>query len=187
MKKSDKDMKPDNFHMFFEKVINIENRTIHLFEEINADVTSEIMRGMQLMVSKNLEPISLYLNTFGGCPYSSFALYDFIKSLEDVLVKTFVTGCAMSGGSIIFLAGDERYMYENSVLMLHTVSSFSEGKQFEMQDESDECKQIFKQMCIIYGNHSNLSAKSWSNKVKYRNIYIRATEAVRLNLVTRVI
>lgn len=187
MKKSDKDMKPDNFHMFFEKGINIENRTIHLFEEINADIASEIIRGMQLMASKNQDPISVFLNTFGGCPYSSFALYDFIRNLEDIIVKTYNIGCCMSGGTIIFLAGDEKYMFSNSVFMFHSVSSFSEGKQFEMQDESDECKKIFKQMCQIYAQHGTLTAKQWASRCKFRNVYFRVEEAVRYNLVTKVI
>lgn len=177
----------DNATMFLERGINLDNRVIHLSGEIDSDVVTEIIKGMQLLIEKNKEPISLFINTFGGCPYSSFALYDFIKSLEDIIVKTYNIGCCMSGGTIIFLAGDERYMFPNAVFMFHTVSSTSEGKLHELVDESDECKKIFKQMIDVYSKNGKLTTKDWTRRLKYHNIYMRAKEAKELGIVTDVV
>lgn len=177
----------DNANVFLEKGIDIENRVIHLFGEIEAGTIGEVIRGIQLMAIKSKEPINIYINTFGGCPYSSFALYDFMRGLHEIVFRTFNIGCAMSGGTIIFLAGDERYAYKNSVYMFHTVSSIAEGKLHELIDESAECQRIFQQMIDIYSTHSQLATKDWKRRLKYHNIYMRAEEALKVGLIQGVI
>jgi len=186
MKKIAKKASLDNTQIFLERDIDLDNRIIHLSGEIDAYTISDIIKGIQLMVLKNKEPISIFINTFGGCPYSSFALYDFISHL-DITVKTYNIGCCMSGGTIIFLAGDERYMFSNAVFMFHTVSSTSEGKLHELVDESSECQRIFQQMINIYSAHGKLTTKEWTKRLKYHNIYMRKEEALALEIITGVI
>lgn len=177
----------ENIRIFLEKGIDIEGRIIHLCSDIDSLVIGEIIRGIQVMITKNKEPISIFINTFGGCPYSSFALYDFIRSLEEIIFKTYNIGSCMSGGTVIFMAGDERYMYPNAVFMFHTVSSFSEGLLHQLIDESDECKRLYKQMCYLYGSHGKLTAKEWTSKLRYHNVYIRADDARELEIINDVI
>lgn len=175
----------DNTSVFIDNDINVNDRIIHLFDEIDNYSASNVIKGIQLMLKRNdEEPIEIYINSFGGCPYSAFSIHDFISKCP-VTVKTFVTGCAMSGGSIVFMAGDERYMYENSVLMLHSVSSLAEGKVFlDMEDEYEECKKIHEQLCEIYANNSTKSKKQWSNLLKYKDKYYRKQESLKLGLIT---
>lgn len=187
-KKRVKRLNTDNTTVFLDEGVSIDNRIIHLFEEITPSSVSRVIRGIQLMITKNEElPIEIYINSEGGDPYSSFALYSFIRSLS-LTVKIFVAGCAMSGASIILMAGDERYMYEESVLMLHSVSSSASGKvHLNLADETAECKRIHIQLCDIYAGHSNLKSKEWDKKIKHNDVYFRPEEALEIGLIDKII
>ena len=175
----------DNTTVFIDDSININDRIIHLFGSVDDEMASNVIKGIQLMVTKDSsKPISIYINSFGGCPYAAFGIYDYIRSIH-IVVKTYVTGCAMSGGSIIFMAGDERYMFPNAVLMLHSVSSIAEGKVFlDLIDETEECKRIHKQMCEVYAEGSNKTVKQWHKLIEYKDRYYRIEEALKIGLTT---
>lgn len=177
----------DNTTIFLEEGIDVDNRVIHLFEDIDQGVVSKVIRGIQLMTVKNAElPISIYINSFGGDVYSGFGLFDFIQSLQ-VEVHIYVVGCAMSAASIILMAGDHRYMYENSKLMLHSASGGVDGKSFEVVNDAEEHKRIHQQMSEIYASRSNVDAKKWSKDLKYENLYYRAEEAMELGLIDSIV
>lgn len=179
----------DNTDKFLEHGIDIENRIIHLVYDIDTASTALVITGIQLMVTKTREkPINIYINSMGGDPYSSFGLYSFIRTLHDVEINTYNIGCAMSGASIIFLAGDNRYMYKHTVFMFHSVSSGAEGKvHLNLTDEAEECKKIHKQLCQIYAAHTNKSEKEWDRTIKYKDRYYREKEALEMNIVHKVI
>lgn len=182
-------MSSDNTQLFIDDGINVDLRIIHLFDDIDSDSVGKVIKGLQLIMAKNSElPIDIYINTFGGDPYSGLALYSYIRSLGTIVIRLHALGAVMSAGSIIFMAGDERYIYSNSVLMLHSVSSFAEGKvHLALEDEAEECKRLHKQMCEIYAAHSKQDFNYWNKRIKYKDIYIRPEEAVTLGLVDKIV
>jgi ATP-dependent Clp protease protease subunit len=182
-----KRLNSDNTTIFLEDGIDVDNRIIHLFDDIEQHSISKVIRGIQLMLVKNKEmPISIFINSFGGDVYSGFGLFDFIKSLE-VEVHIHVVGTAMSAASIILMSGDYRYMYENSKIMLHSASGGIEGKSFEIVNDAEEHKRIYQQMAEIYASRSNVDYKKWMKDLKYENLYYRAEEALGLGLIDKII
>jgi ATP-dependent Clp protease protease subunit len=188
-KKTNKKNNSNNTEKFLEYGIDIDNRIIHLVYEIDAAATAVVLTGIQLMVARTRErPIDIYVNSMGGCPYSAMGLYSYIRTLHDVQVNTYNIGCAMSAASIIFLAGDNRYMYRYTAFMLHTVSSGAYGKIFpNLEDETEECKKIHKDICEIYAKHTNKTYKQWNQLIKYKDRYYRHAEALDIGIVHKVI
>lgn len=185
--KKAKRLNADNTTLFLDEGIDVDNRIAHLFDEVDKKSVSKIIRGMQLMLIKNAElPINLYIDSYGGDVYSGFGLYDFIQSLS-VEVHISVTGCAMSAASIILMAGDHRYMYENSKLMLHSASGGIEGKGFEIINDAEEFKRLHRQMAELYAGRSNVKAEKWAKDLKHENLYYRADEALELGLIDEII
>jgi ATP-dependent protease ClpP protease subunit len=182
-------VKPTNFTTFIDDDIDIDNRVIHLFKPIDFESVSNVAKGIQLMMAKGTDrPIDIYIGSFGGCPYAAFWLYDFIKVQVNLEINTYACGAAMSGGSIIFMAGDHRYMYEHSRLMLHSIASIAEGKLFvSMVPEIEECREIYKDMCKLYALHSNQDFKTWYRWLKFEDKTINSTKALELGLVDKVI
>lgn len=187
LKKQSKRLNSDNTTIFLEEGVDVDNRIIHLFDDIEQHTVSKVIKGIQLMLVKNKEmPINIYINSFGGDVYSGFGLFDFIRSL-DVEVHMYVVGTAMSAASIILMSGDYRYMYENSKIMLHSASGGIEGKGFEIINDAEEYKRIHQQMAEIYASRSNVDYKKWMRDLKYENLYYRAKEALELGLIDTII
>lgn len=185
--KEAKRLNSDNTTLFLDEGVDVDNRIVHLFDEIEQKNVSKVIRGMQLMLIKNAElPIHLYIDSYGGNLYSGFGLYDFIQSLN-VEVHIYVTGCAMSAASVILMAGDHRYMYENSKIMLHSASGGVEGKGFEIINDAEEFKRIHRQMAELYASRSNVKAEKWAKDLKHENLYYRADEALELGLIDKII
>lgn len=188
-RKINRKLNNDNTDKFMDHGIDVENRVIHLFEDIDAETAGMVVKGLQLMMVKSKDKdIDIYINSFGGCPYASIGLYNFIRTLKTCNVNTYNIGCAMSGGSIIFMAGDNRFMYENTVFMIHSVSSGAEGKVYlELIEEAEECKRIHKDLCEIYARHTNKSEKQWHRLIEHKNRYYRAEEAINMGIVHKII
>lgn len=178
----------DASSVFLASGIDVGRRIIDLFDDIDNETVGMAIKGVQLMMMKSeTTPITIFINSFGGCPYSSFALYDVLRSLP-CMVKTINVGCCMSGGSLIFLAGDERYCYENAVFMFHSVSSYAEGKvRLDLKSETEECERIHKQMCEVLGENTKKSIKQWNKLIEHKDVYYRWKQAKRLGIVNDVI
>ena len=185
-----KKMSHDNSSMFIEENVDIDNRRIHLAADISAKEVSRVIRGIQLMITKDPElPIDIFINSDGGCVYTAFGLYNFIRSQSKTTFRTYNIGCAMSGASIIFLAGDERYMYKDTVFMFHTVSNNSDGGTLfgDMVPDTEETKKLYVQMCKIYAERTNIGYREWYRKLKFQNQYYRAKESLEMEIVDKVI
>lgn len=79
-----------------------------------------------LILDTSEGPITIYLNSPGGCLTQSMALYDIIRNCRNY-VRIIVVGQACSGASIILQAADERLMCENSYVMIHAGEERTEG------------------------------------------------------------
>lgn len=76
------------------------------------------IKNLHVLESINKEPITILMNNIGGDEYHGFAIYDAIGLCEShVTIK--VLGHAMSMGSIILQAADERLMASTSRQMIH--------------------------------------------------------------------
>jgi ATP-dependent Clp protease, protease subunit len=89
-------------------------------EESGCDglMAERIIKNLHVLESINKEPITILMNNIGGDEYHGFAIYDAIQLCEShVTIK--VLGHAMSMGSIILQAADDRIMAPTSRQMLH--------------------------------------------------------------------
>lgn len=76
-------------------------------------------------------PIHLYLMGPGGSVLAGLAVIDTMKMIE-APVYTYALGYVASMDAAIFSAGDKRYVLPNSQIMLHQVSSGTQGKVHDM-------------------------------------------------------
>jgi ATP-dependent Clp endopeptidase proteolytic subunit ClpP len=170
---------------FIQDGIDITNRTVNIFSDIENENIGSIIMGLQIMVVQNKEkPINIYINSNGGDVYSGFALYNYIRSLKETPVHTHILGIAASIASIIYLAGDVKHMYEESTLMLHSISGGAVGKLFsDMNNEVDESKRLYSRMCEVYANKSNKDSSYWKSHLKHEDRYYSPNKALELHLV----
>ena len=87
--------------------------------------------------------IPVVIDSYGGSVYALLSMIDTIENCE-VTVATIVESKAMSCGAVLFSCGAEghRYIGPNATVLIHDVSSFSHGKDPEIQASAEETKRL---------------------------------------------
>lgn len=175
---------------FYDYDLHLETRTIFLADgddgEINAAVANKFIKSLHLLVAQGIDkPISVYVNSFGGCWYNGMAIYDAIKFCPAV-VNAFIVGTAMSMGSIVIQAADKRIIYPNATVMVHD-GTFSQDSMApaSFQNWADHYKKIQPRMYRIYAERTGKSAGFWRRKCN-ADLILSATEALELGLVDEI-
>lgn len=148
----------DDIDKFHDYSLYIPARTIYMgSESIDDSVESGVDANMAARQIKNLhildtlsdEPITIVMNNPGGDVNHGLAIYDAIKACRSrVIVKVF--GHAMSMGSVILQAADERIMSPNASQMVHYGSLGVESHAKTVYKVTDEFKRIDKWMEKMY-------------------------------------
>jgi len=175
----------DSSKFWIEHGIDLEKRRVMLDEEVESDSIGYIIRGIYKMIDMDeTAPIDLIINCYGGDVYDCLALYDLLRSLDYLTVRTKVMGKCMSAGFYIFLAGDERTCGKNATFMQHSLSGGVEGKLFEMKVDTTEAQRIQDSFFAILSENSNKSKAWWKRQIKYEDKYFNKAQALELGIVT---
>lgn len=133
------------------------------------------------------EPIRLFIDSYGGECYAGSGLVDVMMNLSTP-VNTIVTGCAMSMGVIIALAGHQRFCYPGSTFMIHQVSSYAEGKLAGLKEDLEEATRLNeKNSHFIISRTKIKKSRMEKNYRQHEDWYICADEALRLGMVHQII
>lgn len=140
----------------------------NLFDEIEDDKT-----------------VNLHLNSGGGDVYASVAISNFIKEQKNT-VNVYIDAIAASGASIIAMAGDNVYMYPNSMMMIHRASALAYGNTEELNKVSEDLKKFDEVVLNSYvgrftGTEDELQA------LIEDETYFTAQECVSVGLVDEII
>jgi len=124
----------------------IENDVHYLYGDIDGD---NIAEAIKWIISANLNKrpkrtLTLYINTYGGDLYQSFALIDVMKNSYHS-ISTIGIGAVMSAGLLIFASGKkgERYIGKNAGSMNHQHSDSYEAKMHDLRaamKENQNCE-----------------------------------------------
>ncbi len=152
----------DHIDHWFEYGLDMDNRTIYLgsasydmdggesgVDHLMAEFFIKSIHMLEKASSSAEKPILVIMNNPGGDWYHGMAIFDAIRACKNhVTVKVF--GHAMSMGSIILQAADERVMSVNSKFMIHYGydGAYNHSKIFSKW--SDEGKKINYVMENIY-------------------------------------
>lgn len=133
------------------------------------------------------EPIEIFIDSYGGYVYQCLGLLSIIQKSK-ISVHTIVTGCAMSCGFLIAIAGQKRYSFESSTFMYHQVSSGAIGKLKDMEEDVIETKRLQK----IIEDHTLARTKITAKDLEKcynekRDWYMTAKQAFKYGVVDQII
>jgi ATP-dependent protease ClpP protease subunit len=118
----------ENIDRWFENNLDVDNRTLFMgsIKSTSDDYESGVdnfmaeyfIKGMHVLESRNKNAITIIMNNPGGDYLHGLAIYDAIKYAScHCTIKVY--GHAMSMGSIILQAADNRILMPNSKFMIH--------------------------------------------------------------------
>lgn len=145
---------------WFDHNLDLDTRTIYMGSiaknwddyETGVDnfMAEYFIKGMHLLETKDAESeINIIMNNTGGDWYHGMAIFDTIKN-SSCYCNIRVYGHAMSMGSIILQAADNRIMMPNSRFMIHYGYNGSSGHTKIFEKWADEGKRLNYQMENIY-------------------------------------
>lgn len=155
--------------------ISIIDNNIYFQDDITMDSISTLNRDLRLLQNKLLEmgrnydieppPIKLHLTTYGGCIYAALSAIDCIKELK-VDVHTVIDGYVASAGTLISVCGKKRFIKKHSYMLIHELRSGVWGKMSDIEDETDNLKDLMKLIYDIYAENTKLSKKELKDILK---------------------
>jgi len=134
-----------------------EPRVLLLHGDVTEELAQEFMEG--LIALRALDPvreITVYLDTYGGSPYSMFAMHDMMRYVG-CPIHTVGVGKVMSSGVLLLAAGDKRSIMPNSFVMMHQVSSGLYGKTSTMEVELTHLYDVQDRTYDLYAKYTGRS------------------------------
>lgn len=126
--------------------------------------------------------LTVRINSKGGFVDEGLAIYSLLSDFEGNL-KTIVDGFACSAASVIFMAGKERVMPENGLLMIHNAWTTATGDSNALKKRAEDLEKITQPSINIYKTKTGLSEQ----KIKLmmdREEWITSQEAFELGFST---
>lgn len=132
--------------------------------------------------------IELNISSLGGSAYEGLNIFNILEFLKTkgIKVKTNAIGAVASAGVTIFIAGDERNMLENSLMLVHMVSGSLDGKVEDIEEKVKQMQALNENLINIYSEKTGMSKddiKELLNAEKWMN----AKEAMKNGFVTSII
>jgi ATP-dependent Clp protease protease subunit len=151
----------------------------------NISVEYAVRSLIKMASDNNKKPIEIYMNSYGGDPYSMMYLYDAIQSCP-CQVKFFGGGAIMSAATWIMAGCDERYLYPGTTIMIHNGSYSIDDRFTDGEIRLAEEKRLQDFLEHIYEKNSRMSKEFWQDVCK-RDLYLTADEAITLGLADKIV
>ena len=119
--------------------------------------------------------LTVRINSYGGSVSEGLTIYSLLSEFKGHL-KTIVDGFACSAASIIFMAGKERVVPENGLLMIHNAWTEARGDSNVMKKVAEDLEKITQPSLNIYVSKTNLSEEEIKEKMD-REEWITSQEA----------
>lgn len=122
------------------------------------------------------DKIVINIKSMGGNLFEALAIYDHIRSLKNKVV-TKIVGSSASAATIISLAGDKRYITENSRYLIHKPMLSAMGNSDDFEQVLNTLKDLDKQVVDLYVKRTKLSTEEVLQLMKEEK-FISAEEAI---------
>lgn len=147
------------------------------------DIEMQVL-ALRLKISK--VPIELHIHSGGGDLFSGLAAVDVIRSLKSP-VHTYVEGSAASAATLMSLAGDKRFMYSNSFMLIHQISSLMvHGTHEQFKDEFENQQKLMDKIRQLYIDRSNMSPEQ-IDEILVRDLWLDADKCLEYGLVDKIV
>ncbi len=101
-------------------------------------------------------------------------------------VVTFAMGATMSAGAICWLAGDKRYAFPHSQVLIHQGSTGVQGTAEEVNQAISSYKRVLKSLEEYILSRTNIDKKLWNRKKKI-DWYLDSNELSELGIADKIV
>jgi len=146
----------------------------------SSHITDKIQRNL-----KELPPIFLNVNSYGGSVHAGMSAADNILALKSP-ITSIVDGVCASAGTFITIVCPHRQITGHSMMMIHQLSNVFWGKYQEFQDQQKNLDMIMGMIKSIYLKYTKVPSEKIDEILKH-DIYFTASQCLELGLVDEII
>lgn len=154
-----------------------------LMDDVDLDSMGRLTKA--ILALDNKDPVTIFICSNGGDWYTGIAAFDLIRALPNH-VTTVAAGSAMSMGSILMQAGDDRLALPHATFMVHNGIDVAGGDYEDLKNWAKHSEHIAKQAFKIYADASKKTLAYWKRKCE-KDTVMAAVEAVKEGLVDRIV
>lgn len=145
-------------HIYFRDDVTMTSigKLCKLIDDANADYVECFDHQCGFILPK---PIYVHICTTGGDLFAGFMGYDYLKQSR-IPVYTVSEGHTISAGSIMFMAGEKRFMSPTSYILIHQLRGGVQGTHAQIGDEFENCENLMEKMIKVYVGNLNTKIKN---------------------------
>ena len=144
------------------------------------------MQALSLRLGIDAIPIQLHIHSAGGDLFSGLAAIDTISTLKTP-IHTYVQGSVASAATLMSVCGSKRYMYKNSLMLIHQIStSMVYGKYNEFLDEIENQNMLMDKIKNIYMEKTHLKEDQLEEMLQH-DLWLSAEKCLELGLVDEIL
>jgi ATP-dependent Clp protease protease subunit len=163
--------------------------TGHLNEETCFKLNEALINHKNFALSNQDYPnhINLYIQSPGGSLLPTLALVDEIKNLG-VPIHTYIRGYAASAATLLSVVGSQRYMYNHSVLMIHSVKLHDQepSSLLDVKDLNTNVDVFMSIIRNIYLENSNLNNEILDELFNH-DVWMNSLTALKYGLIDKIL
>ncbi len=144
------------------------------------------MQALSLRLGIKQIPIELHIHSGGGDLFSGLAAIDTIQNMKTP-IHTYVQGSVASAATLMSVCGSKRFMYKNSVMLIHQISTaMMYGKYHEFLDEIENQNLLMDKVKCIYKEKTKLDDKTLDEMLKH-DLWLSSDKCLELGLVDKIL
>lgn len=163
-----------------------ENRNLILYDEIYSEDARDLLKSMLFLNSlSEVQPIYLYICSYGGEVDSGIAIYDMIQWIPAPVYTIGMGNCA-SMAAILLMAGQKRYIFPHCWVMLHQSSARIWGDTDTTVARAAMMERQEKQMLKIQARHTGQTVDQIA-KDTIKEKWFNAKQALKYGIVDEIV
>lgn len=168
------------------KTILYENRTLFLVGEITENAEMGIIPMLMALDALGSDPITLYIDSPGGCVTAGLAIYDAMQYIK-APVHTVCMGTAASMAAWLLAGGapGNRCATENSSIMIHQGRTSIGGRLSDLRTSMEQFTRIERRMCQLLARHTGKTADEIEAACRL-DFWMTPEEALDFGIIDRV-
>lgn len=165
--------------------IFLKERKIYLFDELNNNVSAEIIMQLEYLDNNGKGDITLYINSLGGSVVAGFSIIDFMDKCKNDVV-TICTGCSASMAAVILSCGTKgkRFITPYAEVMIHQPLGSVNGQASDIERAAKHISKTKELIINLLSERTGQSKKHIAADCD-RDTYLTADEAVKYGIVDR--
>ena len=176
--------------------VDVSGRTIYDWDRFDLEesannildgaISSRVIKGIKLLSRESDEPITILINSYGGCVSDGYAIYDTMRSCK-CQFKIEVVGACHSAATLVLAGGDERVAHKNAIFLIHDGTPGNMGNTVRDSEAWAEYgKRERHNYYKILAEASKMPATHWE-KLCASDKLMSPVEALSYGLITKIV